>query len=755
MNKTLYSGILIILGFMLMSTAQVPAQTTVQNPGTYISETSAWAPSSLDPATNYETQGGGVVQLVYEGLLRYANNSLNTLTDSLAYTNYTISSDGLTYTFTVKSGITFALQSGETVGQPLNAYVMQYSMQRAILMNDPQGGCPYTIDPFIVGAPDMLSYGNQTSIDAFLASQSIKALDANHLQITINQNFLGFIQALQFTATYAVSPKAIIDNEPTAYTTNTSDATFGMTSLAKFFPGMSNATILANLGLPSNYDVANSGVVANAPANAGAPNEYMWLADHSAGTGPYIVTINAQGSGATLTENPNWWNFASRPTNNRISTVIWKEVPETNSRILDLKAGSTDSGAVPYSSLNQVIDTNTLQPLYPGLAVHTHDTINNEYIGFNMFPGNASNTPNIVQSSASNYSIMAGGQADNYLNLKMYTWNNATGGAQMADPVNPFTALLFREAFAYAYDYGTYIQNSLAGFAIRMQGAIPKGLLGAQQDLIANGYIPQYDPVTAKALFQQVGWAGTITLTYNSGSTGRAESANLLKNTIESLNVGISINVQAIAWSQFLTYIFSGQGALWQLGWAPDYADAHDYTVPYYANEADGGFFSAIQGYDNPYVSSLVLAGAAATTPVARNAIYAQMEHNATQDYPYIYIDQAQSVGVTRDWIYGIDDPMTNSQSPMAWYYSFQWLTKSATPPPTSTSTTTTTATSSSSGTTSTSVSTSSSTPASSSTSAAATSSSASGQTPGFEVIAILGLAAVGLFEIRRNRKNN
>ena len=684
-GRKLATFTIIILFIFVLPVSKIPAQ-TLQNPGILVNEVAFWAPGNFDPATNFYAPDMGVIKLTYEGLLSYTNNSVNILSDSLAYTNYTISPDGLTYTFTVKSGITFSLQTGETVGQPLNAYVMQYSMQRAILMNDPQGGCFYTIDPYIVGASDMMNYGNQTSIDYFLGSQSIHAIDTNHLSITINQNFLGFIQALQFTATYAVSPKAIIDNEPVSYTTNTSDTTFGMISLAQFFPGMTNATILANLGLPSNYDVSNSGVVPNAPANAGAPNEYTWLAEHSAGTGPYVITASNLGIGATLTENPNWWNFASRSGYvNRISTVTFKEISALNTRMTDLKSGTADMADIPYANLSQIIDTNTLQPLYPGIAVHEHNTLNLDFMGFNMWPGNISNTPNIVQSATSNYSVVAGGQANNYQNLKMYTWNYPNGTPQMADPVNPFTALKFRQAFAYAFDYGTFIQNRSAGFGIRMQGAIPKGLVGAQPNLIPNGYIPIFDPVTAKALFQQVGWQGTITFTYRVDSSGDSVSAHVLKNTIESLGVGITINLQSIAWSAYLTNFYNQP--LWFFTWQPDYADANDYTVPIYANVTDGGFFSAVENYNNPYVSANVLAGATATSQLGRTTIYTNMERNATQDYPYIYIDQPQSISITRDWIYGIDNPATNSQNPLNAYPNFQFLVKSLTdvnpgPPP-------------------------------------------------------------------------
>ncbi len=697
MKRTiLLFSIIVIFGTMLnIPSSQV--NSAVQNQGTFVNEVSNWNPYNLDPATNYNTAGTGIIQLVYERLIQFANNSLNTITDSLAYTNYTIDSSGTTYTFWLKPGITFALQAGETVGQPFNAYVMQYSLDRAIIMNDPQGPTPYTIGPWIVGGNSVSANSalNVTTANNFLQLQSIKALSMYKLQITINRPFLGFIQTLQSTAASAISPKAIIDNEPSAYTTDISNTQFGMVPLTYFFPGMSNATILSNLGLPSNYNLGNSGVVPYSPANAGSPNEYTWTNSHSAGTGAWIIQSNSASVGAKIIINSNWWNINSLPSTNQITTVTWNQETSTNTRIQELVNGTADSVEIPFSSLNQVIDLATKQPIVSNLQVNTIDSLDNDFLGFDM----ASTLPSSVisENSSSNYSI----GYKNYTKLLQYSWNNATGYKQYASPGNPFTSLLFRKAFAYAFNYDLYINKSLDGFAIRMQGAIPKGLLGYDGNLISNGYIPSTNLTIAKDLFNQVGFKGTISLYYNIGSYSRQIALTLLKQSIESLNVGISISVVSVSWQQYLSYVFNSQVAMFQLGWTPDYPDAHDYMIPYYANAANGGFFSSIGKYDNPYVNELITQGISATTNAQRTSIYTQLEENATQDYPYIYLDQQQNVLVTGNWIHGLNDPTTNSLNPWSIYPSYQYLTKT-TPttgttisifPSTSTTTSTTTST--------------------------------------------------------------
>ena len=110
MRKLIYFGWVFLIICITLPLTQTFAQTTipVKTPNVYVSETSSNAHSPTDPATDYETAGGALIQVVYEGLLRYDGNSLNTYAPSLAYTNYTVSPDGMNYTFYLRSGVNFS-----------------------------------------------------------------------------------------------------------------------------------------------------------------------------------------------------------------------------------------------------------------------------------------------------------------------------------------------------------------------------------------------------------------------------------------------------------------------------------------------------------------------------------------------------------------------------------------------------------------------------------------------------------------------
>jgi peptide/nickel transport system substrate-binding protein len=745
MKKMIYIGIFIIFAFLISPASGVTSHTTaMKNPGVYVSETSSFQPSEMDPATNYETQGGSLLENVYETLLDYAGNSVASYKPLLA-TSYTISPDGLTYTFTLRTGVTFS------DGQPFNAYAMKYSLDRAILLND-HGSGAWIIQQAIYGGNDVAAQDHVT-VDfakAYLALESVKAVDANTLQITQEYASGAFISEIIFRAGSAISPKAVIDNEPSTYTTDMSDETYGMVPLTYFFPGMDNATILSNLGLPANYDLGNSGVVPQGDTLGEAG--HTWLATHSAGTGPYVLGNIEAGVEGRLEKNPNWWNAANFAADS-VDEVVVKQVAETATRVLDLKNGDADSGGIPNSNLGEVMNLTTRDPLFSNLQVISYPSFTTGAVFFNF----NDTLPNgqVNEYASSSYSRAS----DNYTRLLKYSWNDADGNPQYASKDNPMTSLLFRKALALSFDYDAYIKNVLNGFGSRLEGTIPLGFLGHVSDLIDNGNIPSYDPATATSLFKQVGFKGELAITYNTGSTGRQQTAQLFKDGVEALGVGITITIREIVWSQFLDETFTGKTGIFQLGWAPDYPDPDNYAVPYLRSD---GLFGTSMNYNNHFVDTLIDEAGHETNPGTRIVDYYDMEINSTGDYPMIYLSQGENVLVRSAYIFGMDVVAYGAQNPMKNGLPFAFLSKAETAPTTQPTLTETlaapgTGTDVAQASKNFPVPPTSETPVSSSTpdtTAQSSSSSSDGPTPGFELISLLGMLLVSTVIVGRKRKN-
>ena len=81
-------------------------------------------PTLLDPAIVYDGSDR-ITRLIYESLLNYKGSSVSELEPALA-TGYTVSDDGLTYTFTLRQGVTFQ------DGTAFNADAVKFSFDRMI-----------------------------------------------------------------------------------------------------------------------------------------------------------------------------------------------------------------------------------------------------------------------------------------------------------------------------------------------------------------------------------------------------------------------------------------------------------------------------------------------------------------------------------------------------------------------------------------------------------------------------------------------
>ncbi len=90
---------------------------------------------SLDPDIFYDAEGLSITLQVYEGLVRYKNDSTPSIEPWLA-TSWNESSDGLTYTFHLRSGVTFH------DGTPMDSSSWKYDFQRRVAVN---GGPEYMV----------------------------------------------------------------------------------------------------------------------------------------------------------------------------------------------------------------------------------------------------------------------------------------------------------------------------------------------------------------------------------------------------------------------------------------------------------------------------------------------------------------------------------------------------------------------------------------------------------------------------------
>ena len=100
--------------------------------------------ASLDPARAYDSASGEIIENVYETLLTYNGSAIDEFVPALA-TDYSVSADGLTWTFTLRPDVKF--HSGNT----MSCKDVEYSFQYGALTAHPQGATAYLMGDIWLG----------------------------------------------------------------------------------------------------------------------------------------------------------------------------------------------------------------------------------------------------------------------------------------------------------------------------------------------------------------------------------------------------------------------------------------------------------------------------------------------------------------------------------------------------------------------------------------------------------------------------
>jgi peptide/nickel transport system substrate-binding protein len=141
-------------------------------------------PQSLDPHAVTATNDFRILVNMYDGLVRFADGTLQ-VEPALAE-SWEISEDGLTYTFSLRSGVTFH------DGAPFDAEAVKFNFER---MLDEE-------HPFHNTGPFPLAF-------FFSAIETVEAVDETTVRFTLNEPFAPFLSNLAYPTGLMVSPAAV------------------------------------------------------------------------------------------------------------------------------------------------------------------------------------------------------------------------------------------------------------------------------------------------------------------------------------------------------------------------------------------------------------------------------------------------------------------------------------------------------------------------------------------------------------------
>ena len=275
----------------------------------------------MDPACDYETFGGGIIELTTQRLVYYDRDTLN-IVPQLAK-SWDTSSDGLVYTFHLNENAMF------NDGSPLTADAVKFSLDRLVLMNDPDGPA-WMFSSIIKGGPEYMSANtwqvtNQTEVDKYLAAGGVKVIDTHTVQLTLDHQYAALLPVLAFTSQSIINPSIVNANEVDK-------------------PGFHNE----------------------------------WASKHGteAGSGPYKMVEWTPKQRVVLERNKNYWGPAPK-----FEKVIFQEQDEYGPRQLAIMAGDVDSIYLPTTNIFDFVDKDAwttqhkLVSTKPGIVVEAHPSL--------------------------------------------------------------------------------------------------------------------------------------------------------------------------------------------------------------------------------------------------------------------------------------------------------------------------------------------------------------------------------------------
>ena len=574
-------------------------------------------PDSLDPAVTFSTPGWAAVQQVYQELVMYNQTSSTSFVGELAK-NWSTSADGFHWNFTLWPNEHFS-----TGTDPVNAYVVWYSLYRDLVMNQasafiltenfwfPQqsyyasdGASTNWNDSVVNGLVNDLNTWNFGSPSAQAIAymeapnQSFRVLSPDTIQLNLGY---GYLDSPPFTVPYAY--------------------------------------VLPEISAPNSAAVDWSVVDAHGGIQVNSTNS--WLSENMVGSGPYVLASYSLSSGFSLVPDANYWGAsaaAQRPWDNVIqpakSTIETLFQGTTSIDIQNLRGGTAAAVSFAY------VGPSTVSEL-KGVNCVTVDAL-----------------PTIFGSTAGSWWIY------------------------MDQSSAPFNNLSVRAAVVHAIDYNQIIQDAFGGNAQQWVGPVPPAYPHYNPGGLANY---SYNLPLAKQEMASSPWPNgyPTVLNYEYLDLGDwATVALLLKADLAA--IGININPVPISLPQL--YVEQGvdsngncitnstqAGGPFHIGqefYTSDYIAPDDWTV----NDAIswGSANMCMSHYANSTVDGWVYAAAGASNPSVADQLYGNITTAMYNNYADAWLVVPTNFGVYSSALQGIyQNPMGSAVPYVIAYNTF------------------------------------------------------------------------------------
>ncbi|MEW6239979.1 MAG: ABC transporter substrate-binding protein [Chloroflexota bacterium] len=596
-------------------------------------------PETLDPALAYETAGGEIIQNVYETLVFYDGEATDKFVPMLAE-SWEVSDDGSVYTFHIRSGVKFH------DGADLTASDVAYSFQRGLLFGGYSGPQWLLAEPFFgIGVDD---------ISIVVDGEGACADDRECLSALPAEDLLA--------ACEKVTGAIVADDAA---------GTVTMTLAQAWGPFLATIAQTWGSAMDKDWVVANGGWDGDCATwqNFYAePSESDPFTTIMNGTGPFMLDHWTQGEELVLVRNDNYWREPAK-----LERVVTKSVDEWGTRFAMLQAGDADYADVPSenrSQMDALVGSMRVFDLAAGsyaedVEVCAYDASAQGQAKFTACAAGETGTGGPFRLYIGRPSIVS---QDLFMTFNIAESSNYVGSGTLDGngiPLDFFSDIHIRKAFAYCFDWDVYISDVFEGEAVQQPVLARQGMPGYEGD----APVYTYDAAQCEAEFKAADldkdgiaagddpegdvWTTGFRLQalYNQGNTSRQVVSEILSSNIAAVNELFVIETVGLPWPTFLRTLRASEAPYFVSGWLEDIHDPHNWYQPYML-----GTYASRQKLPadlKAQFSDILDRGVAATDPAERQTIYEEANALYYEQVPTILLATATSHGFEQRWVKG------------------------------------------------------------------------------------------------------
>ncbi|MEU7020850.1 ABC transporter substrate-binding protein [Streptomyces sp. NPDC046203] len=219
----------------------------------------------------------------------------------------------------------------------------------------------------------------------------------------------------------------------------------------------------------------------------------------------------------------------------------------------------------------------------------------------------------------------------------------------MDDPVTG--KLGVRQAIAHLVDREALVQNVYKSTATPLYSIVPAGIAGHNTAFYDTYGSP--DRAKAEKALRSAGITDKVRLTlWSTPSRYGPATDQELKAIARQLNASglFDADVESVEFDQYEKDIAAGKYGVYVKGWVPDYADADNFTTPFFGEDNVTG-----SSYRNKTVTGLLPKTAAVADRGAASADFGRIQDVVADEVPLLPLWQGKQYAVARDVVTGLE----------------------------------------------------------------------------------------------------